>query len=83
MTTFGGNNTLYSRSEAVADLPAETFPHRQPCGVHRSIELICVAVAYLTSLFLNVRPQAEVEEVQNGDGEGQKSLGQNLMLTSN
>ena len=42
----------------------EILTHSAPCAVHSRLELICVSMAPLASLFLNVRPQAEVEGVQ-------------------
>ena len=62
--TSGCNNELYSRLEAILDLPGKAFLYRPPCTVHRSLEIICVAVACYANRFLNVRPQAEVEEIQ-------------------
>ena len=62
---------ILSYSEALADFPVEAFPHRPQCVIHRSLELICVAVACLISLFLNVHRQTEFEEVKIGDCGGQ------------
>ena len=63
LATFGGSNTLWSRLKALVDLPGESFPHQPQCSVLRRLELIYVAVAYLASLFLKMRSQAEVEGV--------------------
>ena len=64
MPIFGGNNTLSWRSETLAELPYEAFPHRRHAQFTEALSLICVAVASLARLFLNVRLQAEVEGLQ-------------------
>ena len=47
-----------------AFLHDEAFSYRPQCAFHRGLELICVTVACLLSLFFNGLPPAEVEGVQ-------------------
>ena len=55
---------LTRSNQSRAYLPDVAISLRPLFVVHRSLELICVIVVCLASLFLNVRPQAKVEGVQ-------------------
>ena len=75
----------WGRKFFIVDLPDEAFSHRSLCAVQRYVThwVICVAVACLASLFINVRLQAEVERIQIWCLWGSNSLGQKLMLAFN
>ena len=69
------------RKLLIANFSDDAFPHRPPCAVDRNLDLICVAEACLANLFLNVRPQTEVEGCKPGDC-GDQNLDHKLTLAS-
>ena len=83
MANFVSNNTLQSRSEALADLSDKALPARSPCAVYRTSGSSMFLWRLLQAFSSMCVHKLKSREFKSGDRGDQKSLGQKLMLAFN